>query len=722
MNRSPVSFWSELRRRRVFRVAAIYAATAWVVVQVAGEFVPALYLPNWVMTAMVAGVVIGFPIAVVLAWLFDIGPNGVVRTKPRSASGITVILASIGLLVLGTAGLVVIVVPGADLAEETLPNELSAPIANSIAVLPFLNLSADEKLGIFADGMSEVLIHQLAQLAELHVIARTSSFIFKGQNVDTREIGRRLNVGHVLEGSVQQLDGRIRIAAQLIDTKTGTHIWSKLFDSNQEDFFEIQDDISIEVANAMKVTLSKEQEQRLSAGMTKDYDAYELYLLGRHNYDSTTADGGAPKSLEYFQRALEIDPDFPLALAGLADSYLSHAYGGQISMTEGLGKARAAIDRALLLDPDLGEAYLAELSYALMSGDFDAATYAFERAVELVPSNPQSYHYYAMMGGRQGDKGALELLEHAVSLDPINPRPSTKFTLADAQLRNGNYDRAMELLEQLSEEQKGTENEALFVSTPAEFALRHGRLDEAVAYATLTIGRGHDSALIRLLLAKAHFLMDDRDAAMKHLLAAEAYGEGVALDGTIDFRLYLMAITNSVDELIVLSRHLTDLAEDNPHFARSAVLANLYLGRYDVLASQADANADFLGPREITYAAFAHQKFGHAMKANEYIDLGRKMREDEFSDGTEDLLYTAEFHVVAGDVDKVIEMLERAFDAGSRDHLYLKISPIFESTQTDPRFFAIIERMKGDAFTMRQRVEQARKTGSWEEILGQASD
>ena len=265
MTTSLARIWNDLRRRRVFKVAAIYAAAAWVVVQVVGEFAPALYLPDWVMTALVVGVIIGFPIAVVLAWLFDVGPDGIVRTKPGSVTGVTAIALSIGLLVAGTAGFVVLIVPKSPAPDQSVASATFTPVENSIAVLPFLDLTADAEFGFFADGMAEVLIHRLAQLSELHVIARTSSFMFKGNNVDMREIGRTLNVGRVLEGSVQRSNGRLRIAAQLIDTQTGAHVWSKLFDREEADYFDIQDEISLAVAEAMEAAVSPEQRDRFVA-------------------------------------------------------------------------------------------------------------------------------------------------------------------------------------------------------------------------------------------------------------------------------------------------------------------------------------------------------------------------------------------------------------------------------------------------------------------------
>lgn len=723
MRRSLVNLWEDLRRRRVVRVAAIYAASAWIIVQVASEFVPALYLPSWVMTALVASVIIGFPIACVLAWLFDIGPAGVVRTRPGSATGIAAIVASIGLLAAGTAGLVVILVPDLDTAPEVAHQKPSPPIENSIAVLPFVNLSADSALGSFADGVSELIIHQLAQLAELHVIARTSTFVFKGKDVDTREIGRRLNVGRILEGSVQRSNGRLRIAAQLIDAETGTHVWSKLFESSDEDIFKVQDEISIAVANAMQVSLSEKQKIQLASGMTDNYDAYELYLLGRHEFEYSTAmDVDASKaSIAYYERALEIDPDFALAWAGLADSTLSYGLSGEISMAESLEKARAAIDQALEIDPNLGLAYQAELSYALMTHNADAGRAAFQRAVELNPNNPLAYHYYAMLEDSESDLSRLELLEKAVSLDPVNPFPSTKFTLAWANSDAGNYDRAMELLEQLAVERVGTEEERAFAQSPAVVTFLYGRLDEAVARARLLIERGYDGPDIQVILARTYLLMSDRDRSRDAIAAVRQYWKDIDEDVDPSDLLYLLAATANLAEMLDLAGEMDAELENNPRWVSNSMEASLYLERYDVLVGQYEQYLEFCYFWDHAYAAFAYAKLDDEYKARESVDRSKEFWASQSRNSPYFLLWRAQHLIAAGEVDEVFAVLNRAYDAGAVDYIYLYVNPLFESIRLDPRFIDLVERMKARVAEMRERVEEAEASGNWQEIIGNPS-
>lgn len=243
----------ELRRRHVVRVVAIYAAFAWVLTQVADVFLPALRAPAWIMTSIISLVIIGFPVVAILAWLFDVDAGGVVRTKPRSRTGVFAIVIAIVILAGTTALFTLAVIPASE--ESTTLDNAFDPMPDSVAVLPFVDLSPEMQTGYLADGVPDLLIHQLSNVPGINVIARTTAFSFKGESADIRDIGQLLNVESVLEGSVRQIGEKIRVATQLVDVRSGTNVWSGQFEPDDTDIFLIQDEIAASVVESVTAAL-----------------------------------------------------------------------------------------------------------------------------------------------------------------------------------------------------------------------------------------------------------------------------------------------------------------------------------------------------------------------------------------------------------------------------------------------------------------------------------
>jgi len=284
----PERLIDELKRRRVFRVAVVYAVVAFAIWQAAEIAVPGLNLPAWVLTLVILLTVLGFPIALVLAWALEITPEGVRRTEPATANA--------------------------------TPSIAPPAVARkSIAVLPFANISDDPGNEYFSDGMTEEIINALAQLKDLRVAARTSCFTFKGKAPHISEVGAKLNVTTVLEGSVRKAGSRLRITAQLINVGDGYHIWSQRYDREMEDVFAIQDEIAKGIADKLQITLVGDAAEQLVRPSTVNLEAYDLYLKGR--FFVNQGGEGPARGLEYFQQALACDPDYALAHAGIADAY-----------------------------------------------------------------------------------------------------------------------------------------------------------------------------------------------------------------------------------------------------------------------------------------------------------------------------------------------------------------------------------------------------------------
>lgn len=418
------SLLQELKRRRVFRVAGIYGIVSWIIAEVADVVFPALQLPEWTVTFVIALLILGFPVAMFFAWVFDIGPQGIERTEPAEhhTSGIPTWerVAYVALVVVAMGVMAYFFYPG----DQSLDTER---MRDSIAVLPFSNLSQDEANDYFSDGMSEELLNMLAKVPNLRVAARTSSFAFKGENVDIREVARQLGVDTVLEGSVRRAGNRVRITAQLIDAETGYHLWSNNYDRELEDIFAVQDEISTEIVKALKVTLAggegeKEAPVLARAAPTENVEAYQLYLQARHQWKRRGVDA-LQKSVELLQQALQKDPEFARAYAGLAAAYVVlPGYLGEPDPTEYHEKAANAARQALARDPNLAEAHAVLAEIDIDKWNWADAEAAFFFATTLDPNDATTHHWYSMLLRNAGRmEAAMEVSLKAFELDPASP-------------------------------------------------------------------------------------------------------------------------------------------------------------------------------------------------------------------------------------------------------------------------------------------------------------
>jgi serine/threonine protein kinase len=302
----------------------------------------------------------------------------------------------------------------------------SAKALPSIAVLPFVNMSPDPENEYFSDGLSEELISALSKLEGLHVTARTSAFRFRGKDLDMREIGKQLNVSTVLEGSVRKAGTKLRVTAQLINVADGYHLWSERYDRELEDVFAIQDEISLAIVDKLRVRLLGDDKAKLAKRYTEDFEVYDLYLKGRH-YLSTLTEEGIKRSLDYFHKAIQKDPNFALAYVGLASVYNVLAIVGQFSSKEAMPKAKSELLKALELDDSLAEAHawLGEV-YLQYEWDWSSAEREFKRAIELKPNSSEAHQFYAdyLIVTGNLDQALVEV-ERARDLDPLSTIPNT---------------------------------------------------------------------------------------------------------------------------------------------------------------------------------------------------------------------------------------------------------------------------------------------------------
>ncbi len=316
-------------------------------------------------------------------------------------------------------------------------------IQPSIAVLPFTNLSADKEQEYFCDGMAEEIINALTQLEGLRVVARTSSFSFRGKEIDVREIGRQLNIENLLEGSVRKAGNRVRITAQLINVADGYHLWSDKYDRNIEDIFAIQDEISLAIVDRLKVKLLKEEKAKLVKRFTENQEAYNLYLKGRYFWNRRY-EGGLQKGIEFFQQAIEKDPLYALAYVGMADCYILLGHFGWLPPKEAYPRARTAAEKALEIDDKLAEAHTS-MGWIRTFYDWDwiGAEEEFKRALNLNPNYATGYEWYAVsLAPMERLDEASILLKRALELDPLSLMISTVVGLGLYWARQ--YDEALD--------------------------------------------------------------------------------------------------------------------------------------------------------------------------------------------------------------------------------------------------------------------------------------
>ncbi|MEN8375314.1 MAG: hypothetical protein ABFS34_07685 [Gemmatimonadota bacterium] len=511
----------ELRRRHVFKVAVTYAIVAWIAMQVGEVAFPPLGIPDWALTLVIVLLALFFPVAIVLAWAFDMTAQGIVRTGPVDDP-----VAANGA---GSSTPAVAATTSA-LAAQPAPVEPDV-LARSIVVLPFDNMSAEAENEYLSDGIAEDLIIQLSKFDALRVISRASAWQYKDRGGGARDIGRELGVAYILSGSVRRSGERLRIAAELVDARSDDHLWADTYDRQLRDLFDIQTDVATSIVAAVDASLSPsaaavaeplaalppvaESDRRRSAPPTSDLAAYDHYLRGRHHWNRRSPED-LERSIAELSQAAGMDPDFMLAHAGLADSYITLAIYGERAPRDVMPLARAAADRAMALDSGAAESLTARACVsAIFEWDWSRSEVEFERAVRASPPYVTARMWYAMhhLLPLKRFAGARAHLDAALLIDPL----SATVRVSRAALRY--YERAYEeAIDDLLE-------------------VIHGHSDFALAHLLLGLARvgagAADEAVEALLRA--------RELAGGSVEATVALGQGLVARGRQDAARGLLA-------------------------------------------------------------------------------------------------------------------------------------------------------------------------------------
>jgi TolB-like protein/Flp pilus assembly protein TadD len=706
-----MSLFAELKRRNVFKVALMYGVVGWLLAQVLQFASETFAAPDWVLKMFVVVLLLGFPVALIISWIYELTPEGIKKESEidRSASIVpqtgqrmnTIIIATLVLAV----GLLLTdrfnSMPDTQMATDSPPAaQVSAPVsgnaeanAKSVAVLPFVNMSGDQENEYFSDGLSETLLHMLAQIKDLQVAARTSAFKFKGQNEDVRIIGEQLGVANVLEGSVQRSGDRIRITAQLINVDNGFHLWSETYDRTLDDVFQVQDDIATSVAEAMQITLLGKPVNSVAGGGVDNYDQLLKAKAAIARGSSIDFD----RALEILNRVIEANPNYAPAYASLAAVYNGQSFSGDAKIPEQTASlAVRAAQKAVELDPSLSEGY-SELGRAFASGDSaneDMAFAAINKAYELAPGNAESLLNRALVLTRQGqwDEG-LELLHDALRLDPLNTQ--TKVQMAMSLDGAGKEEEAEQTyLTALSGDPDNTQ----LLFSVARFYYNRGQLVAADRHyqRLIEITPDHVSGLQYLFYL--YFDLGDFESALAYL----EKGERVSPERLTDERaIYCFVLRDEPCIRTVTERMIAE--RDAPFVASWKARLEFNDGEPDAALTTIEkmlAQARATNARNWIVDGLQHLALAYGLNGDRenrdrvFVELLAYLSEIN-ADGSAPLAFAGGYAAI-GNAAKSAEYLMQAFDNGFRRVYEIKGYWLFDPVRESPEIKAVIERIEDD--------------------------
>jgi TolB-like protein/Tfp pilus assembly protein PilF len=712
-----MGFFAELRRRHVLRAAALYGAVAWLLIQVTDVISEPLGLPGWLLKVVIWLLVIGFPVALAIAWSFELTRHGLQRDTgaetaalPGISTGRKFDFAIIAALV-AALGYFVATRPSGDPGAAARPAS-AAP--RSLAVLPFANLSSSAEDGYFADGLTEELLNLLAGIEGLKVAGRTSSFYFKGRNEDLREIGRKLGVSHILEGSVRRSGERLRVTAQLVSAKDGFHLWSQVYDRELTDVFVIQDEIGRSVADALKIRLAAGGADGRPARPAVDAEAYRRYLVARSKLRERGLEN-TQSAVRLFGEAATIDPAFAGAHAGKALAltllYGNHAVGDGRTM---LADAEKAGRRALALDPRSSEAQVAlgrvaELSWLVTGQDRRSeAGEHFRRALELDPQSTLALYWLGRFEQETNPAGAIELFDRAIELDPLEFMAASSKALS--LLQSGRSDEARAEYDRLLEIYP--DNPTL-LRNYADAELVTGRVSHALELNARASAAGADN-WSHWLDARAWWLLGDLEAARTALTKLDVNNPIQAWQRETGLAVLQRDLARALEEDRKLARH------GGPAVARYAEFLSLVRnGRHaealrlaeEIMPNMTAASPTVNGDEDICAApdlALVLTRLGEPARAKRLADAGVAAWERTPGQRMpQDHVCRARLLAAAGRRDAALAEFERAVGLGFRGFIdwgfvSIEHDPTLDSLRDDPRFEAQMKRIRDDL--ARQRV------------------
>lgn len=666
-----MTFFDELKRRKVYRVAAAYVIAAGGIIQLASAVFPAWELPAWSLRLVIVILLVGFPIALILAWAFDITSSGIQATPALATrSGATSPHRRRNVFLLGVAGLTVAIVAGFFL----LPRVAAKKVDKSIAVLPFENFSGDKSNAYFADGIQDDILTTLSRISDLKVISRTSVMGYRGSTRNVREIGKALGAGAILEGSVRSDGKRVRVNVQLINTENDEHLWANEYDRELTDVFAIQTDLAHEIAGALQARLSPTEEARMSQKPTENGEAY-LAFVQAHDLQMRPdhLEANQQKAEQLYQRAVQLDPQFALAFAELSrlQSWIYHSSDPTVARQE---KARVAAEGAQRLQPDLPETHAAlGYYYYYTQRDYERALGEFAAAQRGLPNDAENLKAVAAIQRRQGKwSESTANFEKAVSLNPKDADLLLNFAYNYIALRR--YDEAEKIIERGL--QVAPDSFSLH-GVKAQIALT-ARGDFSVAENMLANMPADLDSEGMISFVRANVLILQRRFSDALTLVQRCPGEIFRTNGTAPMPkalsegiiyLYMQENEKARDAFQRARPAAEQLLRESPDDpSRRLLLAQLLVGIGDKKGGIAEAD-----------------------RAAELLPESR----DAF-DGPAVAVGQAQVLAWAGEQDRALELIRRSLSTPNGVTVsLLKIDPVWDPLRNDPRFQQLIDQAAG---------------------------
>jgi len=710
---------AELNRRKVLRTVGAYAVGVFVLLQLMDAAVEPLRLPDWVPTLVVLVTILGFPIVFLLAWQFDIRSDGIHRTESAgllSRSQSTVLFSLMLLATAGLAGVFYQYYSGvfqATAVEQVAEERAFSAPENSIAVLPFADLSQDGDQGHMADGISEEILNLLAQVDGLRVAARTSSFAFRESLDDIRRIGRLLNVRTILEGSVRTSGDRIRLTAQLINVEDGYHIWSNYYDRKATDLFEIQDEVASSIAEALVENFDGLNTK--PASRTDSLAASQAYRTGRLHWWRRTPPE-LQKAIEMFAKALEHDAQFAPAYAAMADSWLLLALYGNVTMVKAIEKSQAMIDKALAIDPESAEAFAALGLARWQIGQMDAAESALRHAAEL---NEDYIPAQLWLAGVLGELGRYPeeslVIEQAMKRDPLNELLIINYA-GNLSIR-GDWEQGRAVMRDVLELRPDS---TMLLRSLSKLELYNGNLVEGWKLADRAYELEPDNPEDIATLARTWMLLGDMERAEQLVLKGlETSEQNASL--LMTYWNTLMA-ARRYEEAEGLVRELKQqMGENLPEALQRRF--NFQLGLIALVRSDfPEAHRLLLsaineeeqpvysgdGIWVVTLASLASQQVGAAEEARNLLDSADRIIRRGRLNGVDDpgIYYSeAVLLTMRSEPARALDKLREAYERGFREHWVLEIDGRLDPLRSQPEFNDLMDRIREDLSKARIEIE-----------------
>lgn len=724
-------FLAELRRRRIFHVAAVYTVAAWIVVQVASEVFPAINVPASTIRYVWIALILGFPVALVFGWRFDIVHGRITHTPTTETSPetglplqradyfvLTALFLVTGIIVYGLVKEVVLTQ-----ATPVTSEPAAGALARSIAVLPFENISKIEENASFTVGIHDDLLTQLAKISTLKVISRTSVLQYRETTKTAPAIAAELGVASILEGGVQRYGDKVRINVQLVDAQSDKHLWAETYDRDltARNVYAIQTEIAESITSALHSTLTSEDHDRLEKVPTESLDAYYAYLLGKQRMINRTS-ASLRQAADYFQRAVELDPDYALAYVGLADAYMMLGDYGNLSLREMLSLALPALQTALRLDDRLPEAYASKGAIISKSGDYATAEAAYKRAIELDPNYATAHHWYAdlLVTYQRRPDAALPLLQRALELDPLSP--AINITLGQAFENLGRFDEAMAQYLRTNEIEPSYPSPYFLIAGLHRSA--YGQLDEALRWRFK--GMAQDPGMVFGLSGTGLYFLDlgDETQAEYWIDRALALAPGQAAPNRA--LVYLYRYRNDRERALQAARRLQEIAPgDNTSLVTLVSFGNYrealdeFAGSYPELSCEDEPSVTRSNFFQALNLSLALEKTGERECATMLLNkvherLQTLPRLGSAGYGIADV----EVYARLGNREEAIAALRRAIDGRYRAFWWAQgeKSPHTLSLHEDPEFVALMQKIKADMALQLARVRDMRASGEMPDI------